>query len=111
MSRRIIKSELALADLEEQAEYIRQRSPAAALRFLDGAEALFRQLAAMPGIGERFESTNPLLDDLRRSSIPKFPSIVAYYRPLEDGIIVIRVLHGARDIERILGQGGPDDEI
>jgi plasmid stabilization system protein ParE len=34
MSRRIIKSDLALNDLEEQAEYIRQDNPRAALRFL-----------------------------------------------------------------------------
>ena len=49
MSRRIIKSDLALNDLEEQAEYLRQHSPRAALRFLDAAETTFRQLASMPG--------------------------------------------------------------
>jgi plasmid stabilization system protein ParE len=45
MTRRIIKSDLALNDLGEQAEWFRLRSPKAALRFLDAAEALFRQLA------------------------------------------------------------------
>jgi toxin ParE1/3/4 len=104
MTRRIIKSELALNDLEEQAEYIRLRSPQAALRFLDAAEALFQQLASMPGMGERFETANPLLEDLRCFPIPKFPSQIVYYKPLRDGIVVIRVLHGARDAHRIFGQ-------
>jgi toxin ParE1/3/4 len=81
------------------------------LRFLDAAEALFRQLASMPGIGERFETTNPLFEDLRCFPIPKFPSQIVYYKPLRDGIIVIRVLHGARDANRIFGQEeAPEDE-
>jgi toxin ParE1/3/4 len=111
MTRRIIKSDLALKDLEEQAEYIRLRSPKAALRFLDAAEALFRQLASMPGIGEPFETANPLFQDLRCFPIPKFPSQIVYYKPLRDGIVVIRVLHGARDVDRIFGQeDAPEDE-
>jgi toxin ParE1/3/4 len=101
MSRRIIKSDLALNDLEEQAEYIRQDNPRAALRFLEAAEATFRQLASMPGIGERFETDNPLYRDLRGFPISKFSSRVVYYKPLADGVIIIRVLHGARDVDRI----------
>jgi toxin ParE1/3/4 len=104
MTRRIIKSDLALIDLEEQAEYIRLRSPKAALRFLDAAEALFGQLALMPGIGEPYETTNPLYQDLRCFPIPKFPSQIVYYKPLTDGIIVIRIVHGARDADRIFAQ-------
>lgn len=104
MNRRIIKTDLALTDLEEQAEYLRLRSPRSALRFLDAAEALFRQLASMPGLGEPFETANPFFQDLRCFPIPKFPSQIVYYKPLRDGIIVIRVLHGARDVDRIFGQ-------
>ncbi len=110
MTRRIIKSDLDPQDLEVQAESIRQHSPRAALRFLDAAEALFRQLASMPGIGEPFGTDNPFFQDLRCFPIPKFPSQIVYYKPLRDGIIVIRVLHGARDVNRILGEDVPEDE-
>ncbi len=106
MTHRIIKSDLALTDLEEQAEYIRLRNPGAALRFLDAVETLFRQLASMPGIGQLYETTNPLFQDLRCFTVPRFSSHIVYYKPLADGIIVIRVLHGARDIDRIFAQGG-----
>ena len=104
MSRRIIKSDLALNDLEDQAEYLRQHSPRTALRFLDAAEDTLRQLATMPGIGERYVTDNPSYQDLRCFPIPKFPSHIVYYKALEDGIVVIRILHGARDVNRILGQ-------
>ena len=87
MSRRIIRSDLALNDLEEQAEYIRQHNPRAALRFLEAAEATFRQLASMPGIGERYETDNPLYQDLRCSPISKFASRIVYYKPLADGVL------------------------
>ena len=29
-----------------------------------------------------------------------------YYRPLADAIIIVRVLHGARDVAAIAAQGG-----
>jgi toxin ParE1/3/4 len=110
MSGRVIRSGLALNDLEEQSEYIRQRNPRAALRFLNAAEALFRQLASMPGMGERYESKNPLFEELRCFPIPKFPSHIVYYKSYPDGIIVIRVLHGARDIDGVFGHEGAPDE-
>ena len=90
--------------MEEQAEYIRQHSPSAALRFLEAAEATFQQLASMPGIGERYETDNPLYQDLRCLPVSKFSSRVVYYKPLADGVIIIRVLHGARDVDRIFGE-------
>jgi toxin ParE1/3/4 len=103
MNGRIIRSELALADLAEQSEYIRQHNPQAALRFLAAVEDTFRRLASLPGIGERFETSNPVFHDLRCFSISQFPPFVVYYRPLADGIIVIRVIRGTRDVDRIFG--------
>jgi toxin ParE1/3/4 len=80
------------------------------LRFLSAAEAIFRQLASMPGLGERYETDNPLFQDLRCFPIPKFPSHIVYYKSVPDGFVVIRVLHGARDIDRIFGREGTLEE-
>jgi toxin ParE1/3/4 len=57
----------------------------------------------MPGIGERFPSVQPELAGIRRIGITGFRKYQVYYRPIDDGIEVLRVLHGARDAERILG--------
>jgi plasmid stabilization system protein ParE len=79
---------LALSDLAEFAEYIRQQPPGSARRFLDEAESTFQQLAAMPGIGQRFVTENPVFQDLRCCNITKFRNYMIYYKPLADGIVV-----------------------
>lgn len=102
MSRRVIKHARALADLEERSEYIRRHNPRAALRFLAEAEATIGRLAAMPGLGSRYAPDHPVLADLRFFPISRYESDLVFYRPLGDGIEVIRVLHGARDLGRII---------
>jgi toxin ParE1/3/4 len=102
--RRIIKHERALRDLEHRSEYIRQHNPRAALRFLDAAEATMRQLAALPGSGARYDPDHPALAELRFFPITRFKNDLVFYRPLPDGIEVLRVLHGAQDIHRILAE-------
>lgn len=67
-------------------------------RLLNRFTELFRKLAAMPGIGRN----RPELGEGIRS----FPSgnYVIFYRTVEGGIEIMRVLHGARDIEKIFAQ-------
>lgn len=115
MNRRVVKHARALADLEERSESIRQHDPRAALRFLAEAEATFGRLAAMPGMGRRYAPGHPVLADLRVFPIARYTSDLVFYRPLGDGIEVIRVLHGARDLGRVLAdefglEGRADDD-
>jgi toxin ParE1/3/4 len=56
----------------------------------------------MPGIGERWLSSNPRLGELRVSLIEGFERHLIFYRPKQDGVDIVRVLHGARDIDRVL---------
>ena len=110
MSGRIIRSDPVLDDLDALSEYIRQRNPRAALRFLAAAEAISRQVAFMPGIGERFETDNALYQDLRWVPISGFPSHIVYYKPLADGVVIIRVIHAARDVDRIFDDGDESEK-
>jgi toxin ParE1/3/4 len=90
-------------DLDGQAGYLMQEAGLeTALRFYDAAAATFENLARTPGLGERRESANPRLAGLRVSRIKGFPNHLIFSRPLDGGIEVIRVLHGARDIDRVL---------
>jgi toxin ParE1/3/4 len=53
-------------------------------------------------MGEPRESANPRLASLRVWPIVGFPNHLIFYRPIDGGIEVIRVLHGARDVDRVL---------
>jgi toxin ParE1/3/4 len=102
--RRIVKRERALRDLERRSDSIYQHNPRAALRFLDAAEATFRRLAGMAGIGTRYNPEHPALSELRVFPISHFKNDIVFYRPLASGIEVVRVLHGAQDIHSILAE-------
>lgn len=80
-------------DLEESYDFIAVDSLNAALRFIDLLEEKFLLLTDSPEIGRRREELAPAL----RS----FPvgNYVIFYRPVQEVIQIIRVLHGARDIE------------
>jgi toxin ParE1/3/4 len=55
-------------------------------------------------MGRQRETTNPNLADLRQWPVPGFEKYLIFYRPAEDGIDVVRVLHGARDLDAILDE-------
>jgi toxin ParE1/3/4 len=73
-----------------------------ARRFLVQAEATMQRLARMPGIGTRYDPDEPLYGKLCYLPISGFAANLVFYRPIPDGIEVLRVLHGARDIPSIL---------
>jgi toxin ParE1/3/4 len=102
--RRIIKRERALRDLEQRSQYSRQHNPSAAIRFLDAAQATIRKLAASPGIGSRYDPEHPALAEIRFFPVSRFENDLIFYRPIADGIEIVRVLHGARDIAGILAE-------
>src|SRR5258708_3671113 len=103
--RRILDIHAAAAqDLEECARYIRKGSPRFATRFVRSAKATCRTLLRFPKMGSSFDSTNPMLDGLLVFPVKGFASYLLFYRPTQQGIELIRVLHGARDIPTIFAQ-------
>ena len=90
-------------DLDDQAVYLAtEASLETALRFYDAASTTFGKIASTPGIGERWPSANPRLDGLRVWRIEGFEKHLIFYRMADDGIEIIRILHGARDIDTVL---------
>ena len=82
--------------------YAQQGAVPTARRFLVQAEATMQRSARMPGIGTRYDPDEPLYGELRDVPISGFAAYLVFYRPIPDGIEVLRVLHGARDIHSIL---------
>lgn len=95
--KRVLKTPVAEADLEEIGIYIAQDDPDASDRLLDAIADKLALLAESPGIGRAREELAP--------GLRSFPvsSYVVFYRSIDDGIDVIRVLHAARDIPAVLG--------
>jgi len=85
-------SDAASADLEEIWLYIAQDDPDAADRFIRTIVSRFPTLASMPRMGRHGEE---LSAELRSFPVDNF---VIFYRPMDGGIEVVRVLHGARDL-------------
>lgn len=95
------------SDLEEQATYLgHEASLDVALRFYDAVQVSFDLLARNPHIGVQRDSKRPELAGIRIWRVTGFEKHLIFYRPLEDGIEVVRVIHGQRDLESILGPEG-----
>ncbi len=98
----------AVRDVIEAADFIARRtSLAAADRFLAAVEATADRLARMPGLGARWESDHPRLADLRVASVSRFRKHLIFDRATPDGIELVRVLHVARDLDRLLDSESP----
>lgn len=95
---------LARLDLLEAVAYLAERNEASARRFRMEAEATFRRLAGMPGLGARYDSNRPDLADIRYLPISRFRNWIVFYRPTSEGIEVVRVLHGTRDLGAALSE-------
>ncbi|MGH7134169.1 MAG: type II toxin-antitoxin system RelE/ParE family toxin [Pirellulales bacterium] len=92
---RYLLSHLAEADLAEIHSYIAADRPLAADRLLKRFFRTFGTLATQPEMGERRDD---LVIGLRTFSVKNY---VVCYAPIESGIEVARVLHGARDIAAV----------
>lgn len=94
----IIKRRTAATDLLEHFIFIGRTSEDAAERFLQSAQETFELLAGQPEMGKRTNYRSPLLAGVRSFPVKGFPKHLIFYRPIRDGIEIIRVIHGARDI-------------
>jgi toxin ParE1/3/4 len=85
-------SEDARSDLDDIWFYIARDNVEAADRFIRAIVSRFPQLADMPHIGRSREELSP---HLRSFPVGRY---IIFYRPVKDGVEIVRVLHGARDI-------------
>ena len=95
MNLEIVVSVKARIDLRAIADYIARDSRSAATRMIKRLEREINQLGTQPGIGEQCDYLSP---DLRRMSCGVY---LLYYKLREDHLEIVRVLHGARDVENL----------
>ena len=98
----IVQTTEARADLIDTDVYIRRSNPAAADWVLGASNSTLELLASLPMIGRSSEELAP---GLRSMPVKRYGMYLVIDRPLVDGIEVIRVLHGARDLPaQLLGR-------
>ena len=87
-----------------------QNAPEAAFRFMDAVEESVQKLLGMPNMEAPREIGNPALKGLRFWPVVGFDEILIFYVVHGDMLRVIRVLHGKRDLDRILNKESADDD-
>jgi toxin ParE1/3/4 len=95
----------AYADLMDVADFLLQtKRPQSALRFSDAAQESFEPLAQTPTLGSPRPGYAPEIPELRQWRIKGFEDYLIFYRPLPqaDGVEIVRVLHGKRNIPYLL---------
>lgn len=91
---------LAQQDLRAIHDYIAANNPKTATRYIGTLKEKCQNLADTPGIGVSRQEYHGLY---------KFPvdDYLIFYRTGQNGIEVIRILHGSRDIEAVFNQNQP----
>lgn len=102
MKRRTVVRSEAEADVDDIAATIARENLSAGIRFYDAVEATFDLLARFPNVGTRRIAVDPSLAKLRSYGVLGFRNYLVFFVPLEDGIDVVRVMHGARDHDQWL---------
>ncbi len=103
---RAVRTPIARQDLKEIGRYVARESGSrdVAVRFLGAIRRKIVLYAAQPELGERRPELAP---DVRCFPVGNYG---VFYRPEGNGIAVLRVLHGSRDIPSVWRAGhGPSD--
>ena len=99
MGDRIRRRLKAAQDAEDIADYIAKDSLEVAVRFLENTESTLKELSDSPGVGSPFESDHPELANLRFRRVKGFPNHLIFYIEHPGEIEIVRILHGARDLD------------
>jgi len=95
MNPSVLLTAQAEEDLIEIWSYIADDNSEAADQLLDEIDEICNTLADTPQAGRIRGELSPNMRSLHVGNY------VVFYRPSDDGIIVIRVLHGARDLPEL----------
>ncbi|MGB7556146.1 MAG: type II toxin-antitoxin system RelE/ParE family toxin [Candidatus Korobacteraceae bacterium] len=99
---RITFSDLAIADVLQQADWYETRADwKLALRWEKAVTSTALSIAKVPRAGAPCTFQADQLSGTRRLPVAGFPKHLLFYQFREDEIRVLRVVHGARDLETL----------
>jgi toxin ParE1/3/4 len=91
----IVLSPRAQSDIAEIWDYIAEDSETRADDFIDVIDLKFQTLSNQPNMGRK---RGELAEGLRSFPVGRY---VIFYLPIPQGVQIVRVLHGSRDLETI----------
>jgi toxin ParE1/3/4 len=94
----ILRTPASRTDIVEILLHLRRHSRRAARSLHAAIDETLRLLAEYPGAGK---SRDELAPRLRSLPVRRYRQYMIYYRPIADGIEVIRVIHGAREVRNL----------
>jgi plasmid stabilization system protein ParE len=96
-------TEVAVSDIQEQADWYEQRSDhALARRWENEVTAALIRIERHPRSGAKCSFSAYELQEIRRMSVTGFPRHLIFYRAKKEEIRILRILHGTRDLESLL---------
>jgi toxin ParE1/3/4 len=94
-------------DLDEQAYYYATVSSAhVGHRFLIAAHDTFVLLATQPNMGWLSRTKRPRIRHLRVFRVKGFEKMLILYLPTVNGVEILRVVHGSRNLQALLRREG-----
>ena len=101
---KVLYRQTASDDLVRQFRYylLTADAPEIAIRFREAVRHTMQSLGQNPHVGPRYSSGNPRLRELRSWPVAGFEAIRIYYVVETDAMHIIRILHGKRDVKRVL---------
>lgn len=100
---KVFRSAVALDDIWEASAWLAERVDAElALKFVDCVENSISELSKQPGLGPKVRLKNPQLQGMRFWRVDGFPNHLVFYQMDDQNLVIVRVLHGARDLDALL---------
>jgi toxin ParE1/3/4 len=100
--RKVIRRPEARRDIIAAATYIAEHAGFnASERFLKATDNAFDTLSLMPRMGVLRDYGNPDFAGMRMWPVPRFNKYLIFYLVTEEELEIVRVLHGARNIQEI----------
>ena len=92
----------AVDDLESILDPLTISNPQAADRLAEAIDKTILLVRTHPSLGERVE--HPRGEGIRRLLVDRYRNYTLYYEVREETLIVVRILHNARDTEELTDQ-------
>ena len=107
MSARYVVRPKADQDLDDQAYYLAtQANPEVGHKFLLAAHETFSLLATQPEMGWNCRLKDPGAASFRVFRVAGFERVLVLCRPRPDGVEILRVVHGSRNLQGFLRREG-----